>query len=248
MISVLLLACSGGNPATTLDGLTVLAMAPEQVEAASGSLANVTVDVANPLEQNVRLALWACPFSACDEGGEIWVGEPFAGHQVALPVSVLVPVAPEATPLTLWGLAIENEHADLLDEFQADSDLRADPGSTLEALPLASYALARRTWTVGMGATAPAAVALNRVPEAAQVDAEVSVLATVTGTLGDEATAWPYTTLGAFAEVSVDVESGQVDVTFVAPPEPGVGRAWIVVEDGNGGTATVSWEVEVVRR
>ena len=116
------------------------------------------------------------------------------------------------------------------------SDL-ADPTAMMKGLPLTGTSLATRRIWLGSGVNAhqnPQAT----LAEAPVVGSEVALRFTVTGTFGEEPSAFGYAEGGAFDAARYRIEEdGTVTLNWIPPEEGGLGNVYVVFNDGLGGTA-----------
>ncbi len=116
------------------------------------------------------------------------------------------------------------------------SDL-ADPTALMKGLPLTGTSLATRRIWLGSGVNAhqnPQAT----LAEEPVVGTEVALRFTVTGTFGEEPSAFGYAEGGAVNAARYRIEAdGTVTLTWIPPEEGGLGNVYVVFNDDLGGTA-----------
>ncbi len=116
------------------------------------------------------------------------------------------------------------------------SDL-ADTTALMKSLPLQGTSLATRRIWLGSGVNAhqnPVAT----LAEEPVAGSEVALRFTVSGSFGDEPSAYGYAEGGAFDAGRYRIaEDGTVTLTWFPPEEGGLGNVYVVFNDGLGGTA-----------
>ncbi len=112
----------------------------------------------------------------------------------------------------------------------------SDVSALLRGLPIAGTSLATRRVWLGSGVGGHANPVLS-LAEAPVVGTEVAVRFTVTGDFAEEAFAYGYAEGGGFDKTRYRVEDGAVTLTWIPPEGGGSGEAWVVLNDGLGGSA-----------
>ena len=113
----------------------------------------------------------------------------------------------------------------------------ADTTALLKSLPLTGTSLATRRIWLGSGVNAHQNPVVT-LTEAPVVGSEVALRFTVTGTFGEEPSAYGYAEGGAFDAARYRIaEDGTVTLTWLPPEEGGLGNVYVVFNDGLGGSA-----------
>ena len=113
----------------------------------------------------------------------------------------------------------------------------ADTTALLKGLPLTGTSLATRRIWLGSGVNAHQNPVVT-LTEAPVVGSEIALRFTVTGTFGEEPSAYGYAEGGAFDAARYRIaDDGTVTLTWLPPEEGGLGNVYVVFNDGLGGTA-----------
>jgi hypothetical protein len=182
------------------------------------------------------------------------VVRPVDGHvstQVRASAALEAIAGPEPLPVLLvWALACEEGLCPLIEQIKAGeavgAELWANPLSWMRELPRKGVSLATTTLSVSTRSEEErhGAPSLQVRPdqESTRPGGEITLEATATGELGEEARIWAYSEAGGFTATSIRPDAeGSASLTWVAPetsnPEIPV---YLVLVDGLGGSAL--WE------
>ena len=237
-MGLMLAACMGPQDETLIAELRLVAMAAEPPQVAPGEPFNLTLTVADPLEEGGDLLVWSCvpdePFPGLTELPPLPTGcvsqyLPLTAEQLEVP---WVGVA----PLPLWGIVCApGLCGDLTD---VPEDRLEDPFAWLQDLPVSGVSAGFRTTPVAVGdeGESPTNPALEVVPDLIEADpVEGAVLDFVA--VG-ATSAYGYATAGGFSAASYEVASdGSVALTWLPPDPPTQTQLYVVFEDGLGGVS-----------
>lgn len=255
---LLLAACGGPNEETLLDELRVLAMVPEAPELGAAESTVLHTRVVDPLGEGYQALVWPCTSlgDGCledQQGRTLSLAEPVDGQletPVSVPVELAAVASEEPTPLVaVWALACAEGLCPLIEAVGAgeavDPALLASPLDWLGDLPMQGVSLAFTTLMVS------ARPAEERHPAPA-LDASLdldslgpsetlTLQASATGALGEEARIWMYAEAGGFVGTDARPDAdGAATLSWVAPEEAGEVALYLVLVDGLGGSAL--WE------
>lgn len=231
MMAFLVAACGGPDEATLLDELKVVAAVAEPPDVLAGEPYDLSFTVADPLDEGGEWLAWSC----LPELGCVTEGGPLDGETLSVQ-------AVGVAPVPVWFLACAPGACDL---GEADEERLLDPIGWLEELPMTGVTLASRlTRVVAEGAERNENPRIEVAPSglSAPAEADLSFRFVVPGA----EQAFGLGTGGGFTMGSFDVaRDGAVELVWVAPKETGIYRLYVVFDDGEGGTAVWSDDVEV---
>ena len=250
MWPLLLLACAAGPDVETLvDELRVLSVDLDLPEARPGETVTASTIVVDPMEEGFVQLSWPCSTlgEGCLEatGEAAWAGlETGSSPSRELEIPADLQAIASETPLpltTLWTLACLPDLCPIFDlvEDPDPTELRAwltSPTEWMVDLPLIGVSLASRTVLVSTRADE------ERLPAPTldcALDADALATCAVSGEFDEDAALWGYTTAGGWGAANIGLAAGDVQQDYLLyPPEEGAAQLWIVLADGNGGTAT----------
>lgn len=264
---LLLTACGmGPSDETLLDELRVIAAVAEPPEISPGDSVDITATVVDPVGAGMELVIWSCtPTTGGCAEDRLPLSERLAVPDITnntATATLRTPVVPlpEDTVLSgiVWLLACEPGLCDVISDaeeaIRTDGDFPdalRDPITLLQGLPLTGVSLATRS--VGLSTRPVSERNVNPVitvtsPLPATVDSESELelpLDIVDDSVGDALVAIGLTTGGGFGSPLFDVFEGRADLNYFAPESTGVVDLYVVVEDGDGGSAVWTGQTTV---
>ncbi len=247
----------GPSDETLVPELRVLAIQADPPEAAPGEDVELTVTVADPLDNGAELLLWHCTDlgEGCLEGGtdHVWRLE-LDGDQASVTATVPAALAAFATdePLRatqLWALACEPGLCPQVNDPDG-WDLSA-PTDWLGDLPMSGVSLGLNLLAISTRddrlanpelALADGTELVAQPGEHLELPFEVTLDTPATGAT----LAFGYASAGGFGATDYLIgDSGEVSLDWYAPDEAGDVTLWVVVNDGEGGVGLWSGVVEV---
>jgi hypothetical protein len=264
---LLLTACGmGPSDETLLDELRVIGAVVEPPEIAPGESVDVTATVVDPLQAGMELIIWACTptTSGCAEDrlplAERMAVPAMTGNTGTATLRTPIVPLPEDTVISgiVWLLACEPGLCEVIAEARTalanDSDFPdalRDPVALLQSLPLTGVSLATRL--VGLSNRPEGERNANPIitvtaPLPATILAEEELdfpLDILDDTVTDGLVAVGLTTGGGFGSPLFDVFEGRADLVYFAPDQSGVVDLYVIVEDGNGGSAVWTGQTTV---
>lgn len=261
--AALLAGCAmGPSEETLIDELRVVGAVAEPPEIGPGETTTLQITVADPLGEGHVALVWACtPTGAgCAEDalplGEraavLEDGEDLATLTAPAALARLIPDDVTVLPAQVQVLACAPDLCDVIDAVAAadpaapaDPDLAArlaDPFGLLRELPLTGVSLATRTLGVSLRPSElrnQNPVITLDAPLPAQLDPEapVDLPVSVSDDTTEDAFAFGFSTGGGFGAPFFAVIGGLANLTWYAPDVEGEVDLYVVVEDGEGGSA-----------
>lgn len=257
---LLLLSACGMGPSdeTLLDELRVIAAVVEPPEISPGESVGITATVVDPMDAGMALVMWSCTPTA---GGCAEDRLPLADRLAVPDVTDNTASATFRTPIVplpedtiasgiVWLLACEPGLCDVIDAarsaLETDGDFPdalRDPVALLQSLPLTGVSLATRS--VGLSDrpaeernTNPVISVTAPLPLTVSAEEELEFPIDIAdNTVTDDLVAVGLTTGGGFGAPLFDVLEGRADLTYFAPDSMGLVDLYVVVEDGEGGSA-----------
>lgn len=176
---------------------------------------------------------------------------------------VIDSLPPDAIPFfgtVIWVLACVQEECSVLEDVkqgQVDKEALSNPLDVIGALPFGVASLAFSSIPISNRAIEdriqnPELVAIapqNRIQETEET-LELSFSYSLNAQPNEDSLIYGYTTIGGFEESSrsnaqLQQEEGEVILSWFAPETEGVGEAYVILENGEGGTAIWYGDVEV---
>ena len=257
-----LVGCAIGPDTSTLLADTQVVMVRSDPPAlGAGQVATLETLIVDPQERGLEVMQWTCTFAgegclepqfAMDES-DPWPGlvyedsERFEGSVMASPALAEV-LGPEPVPLlSIWTLACEPGLCPLMDaEGDALMEGLESPADLLQDLPIYGVSLSQRRIRVAgvpLEATNPTIVCEG--PSEGVVEEEMAFSCTVEGEFAEQAAVYGYANSGGWEGQSVQILNGAVelDYNYFPSEEPGPVDLYLVLQDGNGGSAL--WEATV---
>ncbi len=224
-------ACDGmDTDATVVQGLRVLNVVSEPASPAPGETPVIDALVADPEGVGFDLWSWWCIDDQCGEG--------------PIPDTLEVNLSDDTIQTaTVAALACEPGRCDGPGE-------RSDPDSWLADLGFEGVSFARRT----IGISPSETLRLNDNPVLLPVGldefvpaGEVTLLSfQIDDALVDEPAAFGFASAGGFLDAQVPLnEEGVFQLELSAPTQSGPITVWVMVDDGLGGSASWTGELEV---
>jgi hypothetical protein len=235
---LLLTACGmGPSDETLLDELRVIGAVVEPPEIAPGESVDVTATVVDPLQAGMELIIWACTptTSGCAEDrlplAERMAVPAMTGNTGTATLRTPIVPLPEDTVISgiVWLLACEPDLCEVIAEARTalanDSDF-PDALRDRNANPI-----------ITVTAPLPATILAEE-----ELDFPLDIL---DDTVTDGLVAVGLTTGGGFGSPLFDVFEGRADLVYFAPDQSGVVDLYVIVEDGNGGSAVWTGQTTV---
>ncbi len=257
-----LLGCDMGPDTTTLlADIQVVMVRSDPPALGAGQVATLETLIVDPQERGLEVMQWTCTFAGegclepqfSMEESDPWPGlvyqdtGRFEGTLVASPALSEV-LGPEPVPLlSVWTLACEPGLCPLMDaEGDALMEGLEAPSDLLKDLPIYGVSLSQRRIRVAgipLDATNPTMACEG--PEQGVVEEEMAFSCTVEGEFADQAALYGYATAGGWQGQFVQILEGmvRVDYSYFPSEESGPVDLFLVLQDGNGGSAL--WEATV---
>lgn len=251
----------GPDTSTLLADTQVVMVRSDPPALGAGQVATLETLIVDPQERGLEVMQWTCTFAgegclepqfAMDES-DPWPGlvyedsERFEGSVMASPALAEV-LGPEPVPLlSIWTLACEPGLCPLMDaEGDALMEGLESPADLLQDLPIYGVSLSQRRIRVAgvpLEATNPTIVCEG--PSEGVVEEEMAFSCTVEGEFAEQAAVYGYANSGGWEGQSVQILNGAVelDYNYFPSEEPGPVDLYLVLQDGNGGSAL--WEATV---
>lgn len=262
LLAPVLMGCAMGPDTSTLLADTQVVMVRSDPPAlGAGEVATLETLVVDPQERGLEVMQWTCTFTgegclelqfAMDES-DPWPGlvyqdtGRFEGTLVASPVLAEI-LGPEPVPLlTVWTLACEPGLCPL---FQAEGEELMDgleaPTELLKDLPIYGVSLAqRRILVAGIPLNASNPTMECEGPTQGKVEEEMAFSCTVDGEFAEQAALYGYADAGGWEGQFIQILEGmvRVDYSYFPSEDSGPVNLYLVLQDGNGGSAL--WEATV---
>lgn len=257
-----LLGCSMGPDTSTLLSDTQVVMVRSDPPAlGAGQVATLETLIVDPQERGLEVMQWTCTFAgegclepqlAMDEG-EPWPGlvyqdrERFEGSVMASPALTEI-LGPEPVPLlSIWTLACEPGLCPLMDaEGEELMEGLESPADLLQDLPIYGVSLSqRRIRVAGVPLEASNPTLVCEGPTQGVVEEEMAFSCAVEGEFADQAAVYGYANSGGWQGQSVQILGGalELDYSYFPSDQAGPVDLYLVLQDGNGGSAL--WETSV---
>ncbi len=257
-----ILACDMGPDTTTLLADTQVVMVRTDPPAlGAGQIATMETLIVDPQERGLEVMQWTCTFAGegclepqlAFEESDPWPGlvredtGRFEGTLMASPALAEV-LGPEPVPLmSVWTLACEPGLCPLFEaEGEALMEGLEDPAALLEELPIYGVSLSqRRIRVAGVPLQATNPTLSCEGPSEGVVEEEMAFSCTIEGEFEDQAAVYGYATSGGWQGQFVQILDGmvRVDYSYFPSEEPGPVDLYLVLQDGNGGSAL--WEATI---